>query len=614
MGKIERRLGYYVSMFRVLWDTDKAFIFFILADVILTAVQPFPLLFLARESVTILTDPTRAFSELIQVTLILLGTDFLIGMLESWVQYITSMKGNLIGNRLNEKIFRKCIEMDYELLARKDIQEKRQLAKKSVEGGRFNNLIGNFRHLSANLLTLTGIAVVVASTDIWILLATIVIIGVNTAAVYRRKSAEYQGFRDVVPINRKIDYYDTVSSDFSYMKEIKIFHMGEALIGKQAGLLVEINSFLRRIFAGEAVTNGISIATNTILQVLLYLLLGFKQMVQNRIAIGDFTLYLAAVMQFKTALTNVGLAFVDLDNNGRYLQDYFAFMNLANRFDKGEIPMAEAVGEDFTITFEDVSFRYPFAEEYALRHVSCAIQKGERISVVGENGSGKTTFIKLLLRLYDPTEGVIRLNGIDIRQIRYPEYLDFFSAVFQDFRTFAFTVRENISALQDVEEAEVLSAVERIGLREKINRLGKGLDTYLYRLWDESGVELSGGEAQRLAIARALCKKSQIIVLDEPTAAIDPKVEAEIFRNFNEIVQNTTSIRISHRMASARSASRIFVFSASRLVENGTHSRLIDVGGVYAELYHAQARMYLPDKVPRPAVILSARDSLRTET
>lgn len=595
MRKIRKKLKYFLQMFSILWNTDRSFLFYILADVILVAVQPFPFIFLARESVDILTDQTRTFQELIWVVCSLLVIDFVIGILDCLIQYVTAVKGNLIGNKLNEKIFQKCIEMDYELLSRKDIQEKRQLAKKTIEGGSFNNLTMNFRVLVSNFLTLVGIAVTIASTDIWILLATIVIIGINTVAVYKRKQIEYKASREVIPVNRKIEYYEGVSSDFSYMKEIKVFHMGKALIQKQSGLLNEISSFLVKIHSGWAVTNGINITTNTILQILLYILLGFKLMVKRVITIGDFTLYLTAITQFKMALTNISTAFVDLDNNGQYLKDYFEFLNLPNRFDRGTTPLAEVVQGDFVIQFENVSFMYPFTEVYALRNVNCSIHKGERISIVGENGSGKTTFIKLLLRLYEPTEGKITINGIDIREIIYSEYLDFFSAAFQDFKIFAYTIRENVTALQDVEDATVLAAIERIGLQEKLNRLEKGLDTYLYRIYDENGVELSGGEAQRLAIARATCKKSGIIVLDEPTAAIDPRVEAEIFRDFDEIVQNTTSISISHRMASSKSASKILVFLNSELVETGTHQQLIEANGVYADLYNIQAQMYLED-------------------
>ncbi len=559
------------------------------------AVQPFPFIFLARESVDILTDQTRTFQELIWVVCSLLVIDFVIGILDCLIQYVTAVKGNLIGNKLNEKIFQKCIEMDYELLSRKDIQEKRQLAKKTIEGGSFNNLTMNFRVLVSNFLTLVGIAVTIASTDIWILLATIVIIGINTVAVYKRKQIEYKASREVIPVNRKIEYYEGVSSDFSYMKEIKVFHMGKALIQKQSGLLNEISSFLVKIHSGWAVTNGINITTNTILQILLYILLGFKLMVKRVITIGDFTLYLTAITQFKMALTNISTAFVDLDNNGQYLKDYFEFLNLPNRFDRGTTPLAEVVQGDFVIQFENVSFMYPFTEVYALRNVNCSIHKGERISIVGENGSGKTTFIKLLLRLYEPTEGKITINGNDIREIFYSGYLDFFSAAFQDFKIFAYTIRENVTALQDVEDATVLAAIERIGLQEKLNRLEKGLDTYLYRIYDENGVELSGGEAQRLAIARATCKKSGIIVLDEPTAAIDPRVEAEIFRDFDEIVQNTTSISISHRMASSKSASKILVFLNSEIAVTGTHQQLIEANGVYADLYNKPAQMNLED-------------------
>lgn len=593
--KVSKKLKYFVQMFQILWCTDRKFLFAILLDVILAAIQPFPLIFLARESVNILTDSARTYNDLVRTVGGLLIADFVISIVDNHIQYITAVKGNLIGNKLNEKIFQKCIEMDYELLARKDIQEKRRMAKKIIEGGSFNNLTLNFRILVANMLTLFGIALTIATTDILILVVTAGIIGINTVAVYKRKKTEYQASREVIPVNRKIEYYETVTSDFSYMKEIKIFHMGKALIERQGELLKEISSFLKKIFTGWRVTNGVNISTNSILQVLLYFLLGFKLMVQKIISIGDFTLYITAITQFKNAMTSVSNAFVDIDNNGQYIKDYFEFLNLPCRFDKGKIRISEIVSDDFVFEFENVSFIYPFTEKYALKNISCRIYKGERISIVGENGSGKTTFIKLLLRLYDPTEGIIKVNGVDIREIDYSDYLGFFSAAFQDFNVFAYTIRENVNSLQDIDDAEIISAIQRIGLQKKINGLEKGLDTYLYQIYDENGIELSGGEAQRLAIARAICKNSKIVLLDEPTAAIDPRVEAEIFRDFDKIVQNTTSISISHRMASSKSASKIMVFQYSELIEVGTHCELMKANGVYAELYNLQAQMYTED-------------------
>jgi len=318
-------------------------------------------------------------------------------------------------------------------------------------------------------------------------------------------------------------------------------------------------------------------------------------MVRRIITIGDFNLYLAAITQFKTSLTNVTTAVVDLDNNGQYMKDYFEFLSISNNFDNGKLHISDIVKDNFVIEFINVSFKYPSTEEYALKNVNCRIQKGERISIVGENGSGKTTFIKLLLRLYNPTEGTIKINNIDIRHIDYFEYLDFFSAVFQDYKIFAYTIRENVNALQAVSDAEVVSVIKRIGLQEKINRLDKGLSTYLYRIYDDKGIELSGGESQRLAIARAICKKASIIVLDEPTAALDPRVESEIFKDFDKIVQNVTSISISHRMASSRRASKIMVFCCAELVEVGTHHQLLELNGIYKDLYNLQAQMYLEE-------------------
>lgn len=249
---------------------------------------------------------------------------------------------------------------------------------------------------------------------------------------------------------------------------------------------------------------------------------------------------------------------------------------------------------DAEIVFENVSFIYPNQEKKSLSNINLTIKKGERISIVGENGAGKTTFIKLLLRLYEPTEGRILFNGIDIRDIDYQDYQKIFSTVFQDYKLFAFRIIDNITSLEgnEAEKEKVMKCLEKAGLSSKIEKLEHGLDTYLYNIYDEEGIELSGGESQKLAIARALYKDSPIVILDEPTAALDPRAEYEIYTRFLALVESKTSIFISHRLSSTKLCDRIVLFKDGSIEETGTHNELLQKGGLYAELFRMQAQFY----------------------
>ena len=246
-----------------------------------------------------------------------------------------------------------------------------------------------------------------------------------------------------------------------------------------------------------------------------------------------------------------------------------------------------------TVEFRDVSFRYPGSAQYALRHLNMKFKVGGRLAVVGMNGSGKTTFIKLLCRLYDPTEGVILLNGIDIRKYRYDEYMDIFSVVFQDFRLLALPLGQNVAACTGYDAARVTDCLQKAGFGERLAAMPQGLDTALYQELDENGVTVSGGEAQKIAIARALYKDAPFIILDEPTAALDPVAEAEIYAKFNETAGDKTAIYISHRLSSCKFCDEIAVFDHGEVIQQGTHEHLLaDPAGKYYELWNAQAQYY----------------------
>ena len=345
---------------------------------------------------------------------------------------------------------------------------------------------------------------------------------------------------------------------------------------------------------------SLSTINTTVMSGLIYLYIALKALF-GAFGVGSIVTYVGSLTQFKNGFTGLVDVLSDVFINAEALQEVFDFIDMPDKKYHGTLPVEKRAfcdggDNEYEIEFRDVSFRYPGSETYALRHVSLKFQVGERLAVVGMNGSGKTTFIKLLCRLYDPTEGEILLNGIDIRKYNYNEYLSIFSVVFQDFKLFSFSLGQNVAASVNYDKARAVSCLEKAGFGDRLQSLPKGLDTCLYKDFEEDGVEISGGEAQKIALARALYKNAPFIILDEPTAALDPIAEYEVYSKFNEIVGDKTAVYISHRLSSCRFCDNIIVFNDGKIVQRGNHDQLLaDQNGKYHELWFAQAQYYVSE-------------------
>ena len=317
--------------------------------------------------------------------------------------------------------------------------------------------------------------------------------------------------------------------------------------------------------------------------------------------VGSIVQYIGALGKLSTGVQDMMFVLADNAVYCRHLQGLYEYLDIPNRKEEGTLSVdvdavcngrAEVYG-DFEIEFCNVSFRYPGAKEYSLRNLSLKFKLGKRLAIVGKNGSGKSTFIKLLCRLYDPTEGEIRLNGVDIREYDYEEYLRIFSVVFQDFKLFSFPLGQNVATAMEYDKEKAEQCLVKAGLSQRLESMPKGLDTALYKDFESEGVEISGGEAQKVALARALYKDAPVVVLDEPTAALDPIAEAEIYTKFNELVGKKTAIYISHRLSSCKFCDEIAVFEDGTVVQRGRHEELLkETDGLYHALWTAQAQYY----------------------
>lgn len=337
--------------------------------------------------------------------------------------------------------------------------------------------------------------------------------------------------------------------------------------------------------------DGIKLLLSAFMGGCVYFMIGLKAM-SGTVNIGDVVVVYSSVTMLILALSEFSMIFTDLRNNNEHMKRYFQYMNLPEQKNEGNVSIEETLIEKPEIHFEDVSFRYPESNRDVLRHVSFSIHPGKRIAIVGMNGSGKTTFVKLLCGLYKPTKGQIYLGTRPVTDYCYEEYMKLFSVVFQDFRLLAFPLGENVAASSEYDAKRAEDSLRVTGFGPRFDRLPKGLEQALYRDYTEEGVALSGGEEQLVAISRAVYKDASVFILDEPTAALDPITEHEIYTRLDKIAGDKATIFISHRLSTCRFCDEIIVMDQGMIVQKGSHDELVGKQGKYQDLWQAQAKHY----------------------
>ncbi len=545
-------------------------------------------------------------SVLVTYIALLIGGELLIGMIQSSMSCMIS-QDEFIFSQTEQMIWgKKVLSMDYSSLEDEKIHMLHQrVVRESFNDGKnlrllrwtMPRLVGSIISVGIAIFMAKEFLLTLAKESGWFFL---VIAGGFILSVFVSSKCSAATEASFLKCNQKIsqncvqrDGYSAYLNNYERGKEIRIFQLGKLLMER----MMEAHRFNDKALdarnkdvlclAGlSEFASGISYLIIQCLTVLMAL--------AGKITIGNMTQCINSINQFVNSVKAVWSALVTLWYNGEYLERYFTFMDIKSEMKKGCIPVEKRLDGEYEVVFDNVSFRYPGSDRYALENLNLKFKIGEKMAVVGMNGSGKSTFIKLLCRLYDPTEGTIYMNGIDIKRYNYEEYLSLFSVVFQDFKLFSFGLGENVSVSERYETNEIVKILEKAGLSEFLEKQKYGLITTLYRDFDSEGVEVSGGEAQKIALARAICKGAPFVLLDEPTAALDPMAEYEIYKRFNDLVADRTTVYISHRMSSCRFCDDIVVFDAGRMVQRGSHDKLIEeTNGKYYELWTAQSQYYL---------------------
>ena len=594
MKKIKELISafrYVPKLFRLVYQTDKLYLFYLLCETICFALIPYPATFLVKYAFDALEN-NMPFSQFSVICIALILTGFLMSVLKSYFNSIRPGRTSLVVGKLYNAFHKKSMEMDYELLAEKETQELQVFADKFIKR-MLSNTVWNFVSLFSSLIAF--IISCVMLVHIHILLIGVIILGLLIDSVLSVIFVSIQTKLDgkIILIDRYIKYYQDVATDEAAAKDIRIFQMGQPMKDKTEAYLDDKFKLERKKKHYANIKGFLSLLNTHGIDFLIYAVLGYS-VLQHTISIGLFSLAVSNIVLFRTYFQKISSVLVGYSETAKYIEYYNRFLSIESKFRKtGTEPICFSKDDSYTIEFRDVSFRYPGQNEYALRHFNLIIQNKEKIAIVGENGAGKSTFVKLLMRLYDPTEGAIYINGIDIKRYDYDQYLALFAPIFQDYKLFAFTLEENISSFDESTPEAVQEAAEKGGIAERVDQCEDGYNTYLSKLFDENGIEFSGGEQQKIALARTYFKSQvQITILDEPTSALDARAEYQLYQRFNDLIGDNTAFFISHRLSSALFCDKILVIKDQRVSEYGSHTELMVQKGYYYKLFQMQSEYY----------------------
>lgn len=586
MRKTVRRIKYMLSY---AWELDKWYLLLRFPIVALDSAKPFIMVLFPAwiiEDITVSPDISKACMHI--------GWMAALTLLSQIASHCFNM---LLTNRYNIFEYRHAIALGRKIMSlsypETENAETLNLVEQIRRIGYIENSFNSVFSLVSHFITIIGLTWILSSLNIVILLTILTAVMLHILLSNKSKKYNYRWNEEAAPFRRRNEYITRLMYGFQYGKEVRLNHLDEYLTGKYKAHAREYLDMLKTVTIKFFKINSIESLVGAVQLTVVYISLA-RRVILDSISIASFTKYISAVNTLTSGLMGLSNGFVDIKNNFKYVDDLMKFMALETEDGGGPARKLPSPDKPLQIEFKQVYFRYPNTTHNALENINVVIRPGSKIAVVGLNGSGKTTFIKLLLGLYRPTSGTIQVNGMDISQIDFYDYIDRFACAFQDFRLFSYPVQENIVLMQKYDENLWESTIRKCGIERVIESLPLKEQTPIYKFLDDNGVEFSGGEGQKIAIARALYKRSQCIILDEPLAALDPISEYEMYKSLSELIENKTSIFVSHRLSLAQSCDAILVFNDGKIVESGTHAELVRLqGGLYAEMYGKQAEFYI---------------------
>ena len=597
------------------YKTDKVLFTSLILEQIVSTADIFINLYLVKLIINAFVKG-KTKEEILFLCLIALISNFVLILIKRFSEETQTNRFRIILYKRDMEINKKTMKLDYEFLEDTDLQlgltkmrEYDNFGNYGIYhvGRHFGAIINSVLTFifaiifSINLFTMQSELIPIANwlwNTIFILLFfSFSLISILASQKFNIKM-QAMFDKDVVFLNRLLREYMKINDDYKSGKDVRLYNYNLLTsVFKNSNNNVKnfYNRMSHNLFKCNVQTGLMTIFSS----LLVYFYAGFKAY-YGLIELGDIVQYTGIAVLTADAVTLIIMSISSLYANKDYFKTIFDYLNLSNGKYEGSLPIEKRDDNEYEFEFKNVGFKYPKTSKYVLQNVNLKFKIGQRLAIVGMNGSGKTTLIKLLTRFYDPTDGEILLNGINIQKYDYNEYLDIFSVVFQDFKLFSFMLGQNISASMEYDEKRAEEALTKAGFEKALQKMPQGLKTYLYQDYEEGGIEISGGEAQKIAMARAIYKDSPFIILDEPTAALDPISEFEIYSKFDTIIGNKTAVYISHRLSSCKFCNEIAVFDEGKLVQHGSHDALLqDKEGKYHELWNAQAQYYKEEEIEK---------------
>lgn len=499
----------------------------------------------------------------------------------------------------------KAYIMEYEEFEKTETMDKIRRAKNGSNGSggiasqidSSYTLVGNFSSIVCSLIFTIQLLIQSSYSSnflfytLLLFIAFILFMAIENIMQNRLAKIEVKMQHDNEHMNSLSNYIISSALNVQNGKDIRLYRMKELINHWYFVFNKKINRVFKKYANTAGKYYGIIAFFMQLFTAFVYIYVGLS-VLEGNISIGDVLLYTGSITRMSTTFNEAISGYNQLAYRFEYLGNFEEFINSKNMHYDGTLPIEKRDDYQYEFEFKNVSFKYPDTEDYVLKNINLKLKVNQRLAIVGQNGAGKTTLIKLLCRLYEPSAGEILLNGINIEKYDYKEYTDIFSVVFQDFKLFPLPLDENIAGSSDVDENKCLEVLERVSMKEKVLSWPNRQHTRLYKDLGD-GVNISGGEAQKIAIARALYKDAPFVIMDEPTAALDPLAEAEIYENLNQLVDNKTAIFISHRMSSCKFCDEIIVFENGEIIQKGTHESLLEEDGLYQQLWNAQAQYYV---------------------
>ena len=567
-------------------------LFFVLETVktIIQIIQPFLAVFLSPLIVDELIGERDVRKLALYAGTLIIGESVL-SILSGLFSNIMARYQERLDNYFSTLIGHRSMNLDFQLTENKETLDQLEKAKTGMtwySGGAYG-VAEQIFGMVGNVIKVVGFVAVIATKAPILLIVMLVYVVLQGILTSTKNKVEIKAYKELSKVNRLFGYFGWNIVDINYGKDIRLYDASEMMVDCWKDNTEKSNTHWKWQADHTYIYNILTEIISAARSIFAYFYVGLLA-IRGVISIGIFTQLVAAEGSLDMTLGGFVGNLLEIVKKCNYAYEYVLFMELPEAMPKGNKPVEK---KTHVIEFKDVSFAYPGTDKKVLDKVNLRIEEGEHLALVGRNGAGKTTLIKLLCRLYDPTEGQILMDGKDIKEYDYKEYMKQFAPVFQDFKLFALSIKDNIDFGADTDDSRVKELTKAVGLDEMVGKLEKGLETSVYKSFDESGIEPSGGEQQKMAIARALYKDAPVVILDEPTSALDPIAEYEIYKDFNNLVGKRTAFYISHRLSSCKFCDHIAVFSGGTIKEYGDHDQLVNLkGGIYAEMFQAQAKYY----------------------